>query len=174
MKKYFIIILTGLISQSCMISTVKLKSKYQEETVKAKFNRPFEDVWDAVIDFVAESGLSIQMIDKSSGLILSADSYISGLFMTHENQNGKIMNQAAWVVVERTTNDNPTKILKLHDAVGRWNMRVKQVSDDETIVSLLLHVNRVNIVRDQSYLRGVSTGNFEKDILDKLFDKVPE
>jgi hypothetical protein len=155
-----------VILQSCTTSVIPLRGKYQEGSVKSKIERPFESVWESVIDLIAETGISIKMIDKASGLIIADIASFYGL-LSFEEPRGGLANPEAHIVIERLNSDFPNSASK-YDATGIWNMRVKSLTDNLTIVSVNLHSIRVD--KALLPLKGKSTGNFEKWLLDGIFE----
>ncbi|TLV00406.1 hypothetical protein [Dyadobacter luticola] len=170
MKNRFLIITicTFVHLQSCTTSVVPLRGKYQEGSVKSKIEKPFESVWESVIDLIAETGVSVKMIDKASGLIIADIASFSGL-LSFEESRGDLANPKAHIVIERLNSDFPNSANK-YDATAIWNMRVKPLSGNVTVVSVNLHSIRVD--KALLPLRGKSTGNFEKWLIDGIFEGV--
>ena len=155
---------------SCSFKTIPLKNKYQSETFYQNTATPFDKVWDKLVDLFAKKGLSIKVIDHTSGLIIS-DRY--KLTFTNEDKNGKLENPDAYIVLPKvylpgsTTNIIPTEV------VGEWNVRIK----DDGKGGTLINVNLVNI-KEITYTfkvgnteknsSGVSTGVFEKFIFETI------
>lgn len=169
MKKLILVLL--LISatlQSCTVKTFPLKGKYQEGSVKSKINSPFEEAWESVIDLIAETGISVKLIDKSSGLII-ADALSFRDMITTEDDRAKIVDPAAYIVRERTNNEFDPR-LGPKDAIATWNLRVKKDSDATSIVSINLH--SIRIEKAEVPLQGKSTGNFEKWLIDGVIDGI--
>lgn len=167
MKKILLISLIAIaLLQSCTPRVIELKSNYQAGPVKSKIEQPFEKVWEKVIDFIAETGVSVKMIDKASGLVIADAASFMGT-ISQEDEKGRIVNPKAWIVSERLSTDFPSHVTK-YDAVAQWNMRVKQISATETVISVNLH--SIKIDRSILPLTGKSTGNFEKYILDGVIN----
>ena len=59
-------------------------------------DQPFEKVWENVIDYFAQNGIPIRIIDKSSGLIISDKAKLS---FTFENAKTGKMNHPDHFVV---------------------------------------------------------------------------
>ena len=154
--------------QSCTVKTIPLKGKYQEGSVKSKVDSPFEDAWESVIDLIAETGISVKLIDKSSGLIIADALSFQGMITTEDNK-GKIVDPEASIVRERTNNEFDPR-LGQKDAIATWNLRVKKDSDATSIISVNLH--SIRIEKTEVPLLGKSTGNFEKWLIDGIVDGI--
>jgi hypothetical protein len=167
MKKlsYLLFLLTFL--QSCA-TVVPLKGKYQEKSVKTEINKPFDAVWESIIDFVAEAGVSINLIDKSSGLIV-ADEVSFARHNSFEKRKGDIHDPSAYTVSERTNGDQPDQGNK-YNVTGKWNMRAVASGNGKTVVSV--NVYALSVDKSVLPLTAESTGNFEKWILDKIVSGV--
>ncbi|MGX5854043.1 hypothetical protein ACWKW6_10385 [Dyadobacter jiangsuensis] len=164
----FVIVL--LTFASCR-TTVPLRGSYQETPVKTKYTMPFNPIWEAVIDFISDTGQEVQLIDKESGLVISDQYTVFGKHISMENAKGKIINTDAWVVSARHSDDNPKGNLKeTHTASVKWTIRIKQVAD-ETVIAVLMHVKNVYWGLPQKWtfvFDGVSTGNYEKYMLNEI------
>jgi hypothetical protein len=168
MKNLFILLITVIVLQSCTSPVVPLKGKYQVGSVKSKINHPVDSVWEAVIDYIADNGVSVKTIDKSCGLII-ADVLSFGGLLSQEDNKGNLINPGAFIVVERSSQDSPGKDVR-HGAVAQWNLRVKADSDNTSIVIVNLHSIRVD--KGIVSLTGQSTGNMEKMIINDIIDGI--
>jgi len=172
MKRICILLLIAFIS-SCR-TIVPLQGKYQELPVKSKFNYSTEKVWETVIDFISDTGQEVQVIDKSSGLVISALHVGSGPVLSNEDKKGAIVNPLALVATERYNDQYPQGDLPTFDLFAKWTIRIKELPNKEVEVSTLLHVKDIQqiVAKDVLHYRGKSTGNFEKSILDNLSDRL--
>jgi len=130
---------------------------YQIETKKSK-----EDVWNKIIELFATRGLSIKLLDKSSGLIISEKLPFSGNDCTVENENGALVNPNAFIVCDKVVWQ--TIDYEPQEAVGEWNIRVVG-REGKT----LINVNLINIdvtYKGKLHGAGRSTGKFEGLISD--------
>lgn len=167
MKQLTLILLIALVS-SCGAPKRILKGTYQDTPYQIETNKSFDDVWSNVIDMFATKGLSIKIIDKSSGIITSGTtSFLSSY--CYETKEGKLFNPNAFVVVNMIKNWAGSS-LQPQVVTGEWNIRVKKV-EDKTIIN----VNLVNIIAQYKEpsspftvwnLEAKSTGVFEKTIAD--------
>jgi len=166
-KKNLIILL--LFFSSCIATKLKyapFKGEYPPTPYIITSELPKEKVWDKIIDFFAQNGLSIKVIDRSSGLIVSDRSKLD---WSYEDVKGNIKNPNAWVVVQRVTSpmNSPAPILPIY-VYGDWNIRIKENETGGT----LINVNLVNIksqdLATDLYASSKSTGVFEKTISDQI------
>ncbi len=174
MKKKFFAFVIAVTLTSCFGGMIPLKGKYQDAPFQATSTNNKEVVWGKVIDMFAQKGLSIKIIDKSSGLIVSER---SKLLWTYEDKNGQLENSDAHIVIEKPKKQgvgviNPQEPLAV---TGEWNIRVKDSDNGGT----LINVNLVNIKQtipganrysgnQEVSVSGTSTGNFEKIIYDTV------
>jgi len=185
MKKLLLLALFPII-YSCAPKIIPVKGNYATLPMTFNSDKPVAEVWDKLIDLFAQKGLSIKLIDKSSGLIVSDN---SGITATWENKSGTLVHPDAYIVVPKRYNNNAQREvgvttiyttkskLKNPDLVkGEWNVRIKS-SGSGTIIN----VNLVNV--QYLYYTGVSyskvptwsalpsyktTGQFEKLIADYI------
>jgi len=163
MKKLILLFFVSIAFQGC-VHVVPLKGKYQVGSVKAKIDKPFDQVWEKAIDLIAETGLSVRLVDKSSGLIIADAASFFGL-ITIEDRKGKIISPNAYIVSEHVNPEYEGDV-KVYDATAVWNMRIKEISVGVSTVSVNLHTIKVNKLSTK--LHGESTGTFEKSVLDKI------
>jgi len=170
MKK--LLFFTCIVLVSCTVSKPTLKGKYQETPYQIETSKSFDETWSKLIDLFAQKGLSIKIIDKSSGLITSEKtSFLSSY--TFENEQGQPEKPNAFVVVSKLSAMG--RVYPPQTLTGEWNVRIKPV-EGKTIIN----VNLVNIVAQyfqpqsqysaqKTYdLEAKSTGVFEKLITDQI------
>jgi|ERR1035437_11202409 hypothetical protein len=155
----------------CAIKTTPIKGTYLDKPYAIISDKSKDQVWDKIIDFFAQKGLSIKIIDRSSGLIISDK---SALTWTFEDSKGKLINPNAWIVIEKSIDPGPNKIIKPSSVAGDWNVRIKELPNNKTSIN----VNLVNIKAKRAYaskygiseyeIKALSTGNFEKLISDQI------
>lgn len=150
------------------IKYTPLKGKY--------FGPPFtiitptskDQVWDKLIDLFAQKGLSIKIIDKSSGLIISEKTRMS---WTNEKKNGELLNKDAFIAVPLKTYNGET--MRYTGITAEWNVRIKSQEDGKTVIN----INVVNIMEEGSELTKYqpvsvpmarSTGVFENIIVEYI------
>src|SRR5262245_16159442 len=131
--------------------------EYPEPPIEIKSEKTFDQVWDNLVDLFAQKGLSIRIIDKSSGLIISDK---SSLPVTIENSKGHAVDATAYIVVPKYQDENThkmtsvtgriynpvTKKREYNPAFGDWNVRVRKLE-----AGCLINVNITNM----SYLKVV-------------------
>src|SRR4051812_15137072 len=83
---------------SCSVKTIPIKGTYLRPPYTDTATIAKEQAWDKIIDFFAQNGLSIKIIDKSSGLIISDHTAVPA---TYENKLGALMKRDAWIVLPK-------------------------------------------------------------------------
>lgn len=172
LKSLFPIFISSMfLLAGCAIKTIPIKGKYLDKPYEVISDKSKEQVWDKIIDFFAQKGLSIRIIDKSSGLIISDK---TALTWTFEDSKGNLINPDAWIVIEKSIDPGPNKLIKPASVSGDWNIRIKELPDNKTSIN----VNLVNIKAKSGYqgkyaaneydIKALSTGNFEKLITDQI------
>jgi len=182
----FIILITlGLISitnfSGCAPTLKPLQGNYSSGPYQITTSKSFDEVWSNVIDMFATDGISIKVIDKSSGLIIT-EKYSFINHYTYEGYNGQLkpipgllptpIDPNAWVVVSRIVTDTD---IKPREILGEWNVRLKPLENGKTSIN----VNLVNLkasaqiipLGGTSYTEVLdvkSTGKFEQMIIDSL------
>jgi len=166
MKHYqpLLFILVAFFFQNCTYNAVPLKGSYQKGPVKTKVDLSFEKAWEKSIDMIAATGMSVKLIDKASGLIIGESSSFWGL-VTIEDKKGKILNPDYYIVRERTP---PERTPFPYNAIATWNLRVKSIQEQSTVISVNLHSIKIEKPLNAITFRGVSTGNFEKWLIDEI------
>lgn len=168
MKKVpFLLIFICTLCQ-CTPKIVPLKNSYQDKPFTGLSDNNKDAVWDKIVDFFAQNGLSIRIIDRSSGLIISNPT-------THESTKGGLINPDAFVVLNKVYYPGATRYMQPINVTGEWNIRIKSAPDNKTNIN----VNLVNIsyntypesqtviVKDKKYVQMFqtkSTGKFEEKI----------
>lgn len=159
---------------SCNYKIYPPKDAYSKPPFIYKSDKSFQEVWDNVIDFFAQKGIAISLIDKSSGLIISVQTDM--IWSSENRKTNKMKKPDAWVVLNNIYDPAPNKYRYPERVSGKWNVRVKPEGEKCTI-NVNLHDL---IVYDYSYTRtGIpvevavtqsynptTTGNFEKLIYD--------
>lgn len=170
-KLLFIITIVTTSLMSCSPVVTPLTGSYMEKPYEIKVDKDFEQVWSNVIDLFARKGLSIQVIDKASGLIVSEQTSLLQSY-TFEDSNGKLIDNNAWIIVQKITLSR--QVLLPIRFLGSWNIRLKKIDDNKTIINVNLNINSA---QGQWYntmtgkpsgifytMSAKSTGNFEKMI----------
>jgi hypothetical protein len=165
--------ITVLLVSGCMPKVIPLKGSYPDTPIIQYSDNNVDKVWDHTIDFFAQKGLSIKIIDKSSGLIISDE---TALTWTFEDKKGNLIKTNRWVAVPRTVYSGSDNPITPTSVIGEWNVRIKSDGSRTSI-----NVNLVNIQAKfstgesgykvaPSYTRvdGKSTGVFEKMIFEAV------
>jgi len=151
------------------------KGEYPATPIIQASNKSFEKVWDNVIDYFAQNGIPIKIIDKSSGLIISDKARLTWSF---ENKKFQLVNPAAFVVMPQILDKFNEKPYKPQYVTGEWNVRIKAVGDKTTVNVNLYNIEGLYFEGYYSYyahsavmpvkIDGRTTGVFER----KFFESV--
>lgn len=174
MKKCFfkstLVFVASILLTSCMtLKPVSLKGNYSESPYEVVSDKEFDQVWSNIIDLFATKGLSIKLIDKNSGLIISEKtSFLSDY--TFEDKNGVLENPNASIVIEKMTYEGYNQSLKPQKITGEWNIRIKENSSGKVVVNVnLTNIDATSLVAGSQYspaqnltFNGKSTGKFEE------------
>jgi hypothetical protein len=165
-----VFLITSLLLTSCMtLQHLPLTGTYLDKPYEIVSDKKFEQVWVNVIDLFATKGLSIKLIDKSSGLIISEKtSFINDY--SFEDNTGKLENPEASVVIEKITYSGYNQFLKPEKIIGEWNIRIKDNGSGKTIVNVnLTNIDATSFIAGSQYspaqnltFNGKSTGKFEE------------
>lgn len=154
---------------SCFsLKTFPLQGSYSDGNFEGYSEKSKDVVWDNIIDFFAKSGISIRIIDKSSGLITSGETAIP---WTRENSKGELIKKEAWVVIQKVVDSRTRKPVPYYSVTAEWNVRIKE-SNGKTLINVNL-VNPTYLTLEVGGSRSLfkkgsfqSTGVFEKMIYD--------
>ena len=151
MKSVIILLASVLYLSSCTQKIYPVTGNYPAPPIEIKSSKTFDQVWDNLVDMFAQKGLSIRIIDRSSGLIISSKSRLS---VTIEDNKGALKDPKAYIVVPSYKDPNTnkmvpvtgqsynsiTKKMEYNEAEGDWNVRVKK-----TETGCLINVNITNM-----------------------------
>lgn len=112
-----------------------LKGDYPPTPIISASDKSFDKVWDNVIDYFAQNGIPIKIIDKSSGLIISDKAKLTWSF---EDKLGKLANSSAWVVLQKIMDPLHEKPYTPNYVSGEWNIRIKS-NDGKTTINVNLY-----------------------------------
>jgi len=180
MKKNLLLIAIPIFLFSCSpIKMLPLKGNYPATPMVFTSAKSFDECWDNLVDIFAQKGLSIKIIDKSSGLIISDRSKMAA---TIEDKYGNVFDKKALVAIPCFIRNGkraaliyqyngaytPQSILASSVVEGEWNVRIKKSISGGTIIN----VNITNLGYDSSTdNKGIvtiseykSTGVFEKEL----------
>lgn len=154
---------------SCTAKIYTLKGNYEDKPFEIISEKKVDVVWSNIIDLFATKGLSIKVIDKNSGLIVSEKTSLIQNY-TFEDGNGRPKDKTAFVVLGAISyggsNINPDKI------TGEWNVRIKEIPDSKTSINVnLTNIDATRYIPASQYnpmqnltFQAKSTGKFEEII----------
>lgn len=185
MKVFFYASILLFINSCATVKTFPLKGQYPTTPIVFNSENSFDKTWDNLIDVFAQKGLSIKIIDRASGLIISSKSLLTA---SMEDKDGKLVNKDAFIAIpaysaygrripvsSSTTGPYATQAQTLANPVyGEWNVRIKANGKGSTI-----NVNIINLTYDvynstlkmnteKTLFEYKSTGNFEKILSDLI------
>lgn len=169
MKKLFTVLVLFSIT-SCSLKFYPLKGHYPDTPIVYTTDKTFDQVWDNLVDLFAQNGISIRIIDRSSGLITSSKTILS---TTYEDSKGKPYHPDAFIVLKRSNYQGDQNLKKSKfEVTGEWNVHLKKEGD-----KISLNINIANIegvlvsyslykgeIRNPVPINAHTTGNFEKII----------
>lgn len=180
MKKLFIIAV-GLLMCSCTMNRISsnLVSSYQKEPFFTTSDKSFNQVWEKVIDIFAQKGIGINVIDKSSGIIVSSIYSFEGK-VTMEQRSGLPGDSTAWVTVGYYGLEDETQLFP-SQVFGSFNVRIKE-ENGKTLINVNLsnlkaseprfplgYIKNYYIPDDAKHQYDIeSTGVFERYIADMI------
>jgi hypothetical protein len=169
MNKLLTLIFISVMLASCAPKVYTLKGAYPAPPIVYNSEKNFETVWSNVIDLFAQKGIPIQLVDKSSGLIVSGSATLTWSF---EDKIGNLVKTDAWVVLPKMIDKGNNKLIKPYAVYGSWNIRIKTDGSKTSINTNLYNISAV-YSNPAAYTKpamaisdGRSTGNFEKFIYD--------
>lgn len=164
---------------------IPIKGTYPETPIIINSTKTFDQAWDKLIDIFAQKGLSIKIIDRSSGLIISTKSELT---TTAEDVNGIPFDKTAFIVVPTVvqfgkkvpvtgTSSGAYAVAKIaYPAYGDWNVRIKSNGTGCTInvninnISYNAYDATAKAYKDINLYTYKTTGVFE-NLLADLIDK---
>lgn len=184
--KFCFILFIPLIFFSCApAKIIPLKGNYPQTPIEYSSQKQFDEVWDNLVDLFAQKGLSIKIIDRSSGLIISEKSTLPA---TIEDKDGLPTDKTAFVVIPKfknaatnryepvsgTKSGAYAKTVVVNPVYGEWNARIKKSTSGS-----IINVNITNVYYDvynfstKSYSQVAlnthrTTGVFEKIIYELI------
>jgi len=151
---------------------IPLKSDYSKIQNTFFLEKSKDIVWNNIIELFSKNGIGIQLIDKSSGLIISNKTDYSKTATT-ENENGRLTNDKAFIVVERF--DGAFEIVPAQNISATWNIRLFE-KDNKTGINInMTNIEAITNIPSSQYSIGrvlrydaKSTGNFEKMVFNSI------
>ena len=173
MKTMFLLFLVSIVFVGCGPTLQVVKGNYQNKPFEIYSDKSQDEVWKKIIELFSTNGISIRLIDKSSGLIISEkNSFTSN--STVEDDKGIPKNPSAFVVCDKAHYTINT--YEPYLVTGEWNIRIASKNDKTLININLLNIQyryKTEIFLTQGQDIGVlgsgkSTGVFEKTIADYI------
>ena len=116
---------------------IPLKSDYSkiEKTFVSKYNR--EETWSKLLDVLVQTETPLDIVDKSSGLLVSKQVDMSKLY-TYEDDKGSMVDGSKMVVASRYK----TAGMPIHPQTitGTWNVRMTDTNNQVTVTTNLINV----------------------------------
>jgi hypothetical protein len=165
MKIIFSLFFLSIAFWGCAPELQLLKGNYEEKPFEIYTDKSVDEVWNNIIELFSTKGISIKLIDKSSGLIVSEKTSFTNSYTIEDNQ-GKPKNPSAYVVCDKvvwqTVTYEPVYV------TGEWNIRVVSKNN-----KTLINVNLLNIQCEYGMGKGIigsgkSTRVFENVIADNI------
>lgn len=123
---------TAFAISSCSPKVYGLRGNYDVTNNSIETSSSFDDVWNRVIDFFAESNIPVATLEKASGIIVANNVNISNTLVSVENEQGVIADKNAWFVFPYE------KGLIGGRVVCSFNVRVRKQENGKTYVSVNL------------------------------------
>lgn len=161
-----------ILLSSCRPTVGTLIGKYQDTPYEIKTDKSLDVVWSNIIDFFAQKGISIKIIDKSSGLIICEKT--SFLHNYTFEINGTIRDYNAWIVLNHV--DYAGAEVRPDHVTGEWNVRIKPAPTGGTLINVnLTNIDASMFIPRSQYSPGMqmtftgkSTGKFEPFIAQEI------
>ena len=157
---------------SCSPKVYGLRGNY-EVTKNIETSSSFDDVWNRVIDFFAESNIPIATLEKASGIIVASHVNIENTLVSVENEQGEISDKNAWFVFPYEKNLIGGRV------ECSFNVRVRKQENGKTYISV--NLGGITGYKSIEFLNALtfrkefinqtvpstcySTGKFEQDLL---------
>lgn len=177
MKKLFSIVVICLLAttlSSCSPTIYTVRGNY-EPINSITTPKPYDQVWNNIIDFFAENNIPIGTLSKDSGLITATDISLDESVVSYENKDGIIVDSDAWFVVPyisgfnvvgaRATCAFNVRVRQLEDGNVRIQINLNNLTGYYTIEVLNTLTLKKEIVRNTYPRECRSTGEFEKALL---------
>jgi hypothetical protein len=175
MNRLFAVACIIILTCGCVVyKPVAIIGNYPKPPITYLTSTPFDKVWDNIIDMFSQQGLSIKIIDRSSGLIVSERGPIPYSF---EDKLGKLYKPEAYAVIERWKENGGASYFIPLTVTGEWNVRIKTIEDKTGINVNLTSIlatyeptfySITRTVTGPVMTQGKTTGIFEKIITDAV------
>ena len=169
MKKALMTVIVLALLSSCTVH--KLIGSY-DKVITQNVDSEFDKVWGKVIDVFAQKGIPINVIDKSSGLIVS-NKFPIPLSMVTKEKGGVPSDKNAFLVIPSTISRVLLHSYLVDEASGSFNVRVKKNESGKVVINInLVNVESKFVPNDRRRspidILAKSTGVFEKKMIDLI------
>lgn len=141
------VIAIAFLLKSCAptLSHVPLKGKHLEDPYIVVTEKPFDEVWDNVIDILAQRGFPIRFLDKENGLVVSERSSLLDAY-TYEDRAGKLENPDALLVLPTVSIWGIAERVHPLSLTGIASIRVRKLKDNTTKINVNLNALNVDVI----------------------------
>lgn len=157
MKKILLLLFVLFSVSSCMYSGY-LRFQYPDTIHWKEINKPYDTIFDDVIDFMVENGYTLDRVDRQNGLVEMV-LFIPFNLITFETKNG-VDDPAAFAVSAYPVNS------RLY--YGRVIFRVKPAAESKSLlgVRMIAYSTAVSGSEYKDFFRNKTTGVYEKMTLE--------
>lgn len=170
----FLLVASVLMLTSCGVRYVPQTFNYPIKNTTQTLNLPFDKVWSGVVDYFAQNNIPIKTIEKASGIIISTQMQFPASYWITKDQ--RLYDPSAYIAVQELSD------VKLDGtgmrASASWNVRVRQVSDNQTelqvnIATPIVEILLYNIKTYQyewmtTICQARSTGEFDRHLAEYI------
>lgn len=161
-KSFYIILLIALVLQSCAYP-IALKGDYKP-SYSYNINKSSHKIWSLLVDKITEKGYVIDLIDKSTGLIICKNLNLNNNY-TFENNEGNPALLEAYIVCDRPRYANGSTISDMK-VNANLNIRIKMLDENTSSVSFTINNIEAKVFNVEIYLfyKAFSTGVLELEL----------
>ena len=159
-----------LLQSACSPAYKSFIGTHQEKPFEVQVSKSSDQVWALFEKIIEEEQIPIRWKDKTSGVITSKGISFANSYAI-ENEDGRIDDPSARMVLARAMNGS--SLLEPEQITGKWNLRVRGLEDNLSIVNVTLLSPRAhNAVNGQKTSLDIrSSGAFEKKVYAVLMGK---
>ena len=168
-KYSMVSILALVITYGCNPRIVPLTGQFRNSAFEMISEKSIDSVWTGLTHLLTSNGLPVKSIQRTEGIILTKKAPFNSIY-TFEDNNGKLLQPDAWVVIEKTYVKN--RQWKPKEIFGKWNILVTDAGDGRSrikvdpVVVCTYYPNSFTAVET----RCPSTGKLE-ELINRLFGK---
>lgn len=154
-----------------IVQLTPLRGRYVEEPPIAYSTKSFDQVWDNVVDVVAQMGFPIKLLDRANGLLVCEETSLNNTY-TLEDKDGRLINPNAFVVIPRPGSRYQGSVFAM-SLTGVANVRIR-AEEGRTKINVNLGNLQVKSSEtwwskedEYNFYHGIrSTGRFEDIIIE--------